>query len=164
MFKGIHKYVGVAAVLACGFGSQAFAQEKGCIVLKSVAEVETEVVNAAGEKSTQLVPAEKVVPGTTVVWTVTANNTCQQPSDQVAITNSVPAHMTFVPNSAIGPGADITYSVDGKTFGSPEQLTVQDNGATRKARADEYKHIRWSFKNSLQAGASAFASFRAVLN
>ena len=72
--------------------------------------------------------------------------------------------MTLVPNSAIGAGSDISYSLDGKTFGPPTSSPSQENGATRPARADEYKHIRWEFKNSLQPGASAFGRFRAVLN
>jgi uncharacterized repeat protein (TIGR01451 family) len=164
MFKGTYKFFGVIAVLACGAGSQAFAQEKGCIALKSVAEIEQEVVDAKGAKTTKLVPAAKVVPGTVVIWTVTANNICKQPSEKVSINNSVPEHMTFVPNSAIGPGADITYSLDGKAFDTPDQLTVQENGAARKARSDEYKHIRWAFKSSLAPGTTAHASFRAVLN
>ena len=164
MFMGTRKFIGLAAVIACSLSSQAFAQDKGCIALKSVAEIEQEVVNAAGEKSTKLVPADKVVPGTVVIWTVTANNTCKQPSDGVTINNAVPAHMTFVPNSAVGPGSDITYSLDGKSFGTSEQLTVEDNGAARQARASEYKHIRWTFRSSLAPGATAFASFRAVLN
>ena len=58
---------------------------------------------------------------------------------------------------------DVTYSLDGKTFAKPDQLTVQENGAARKARADEYKHIRWVFKTPLAAGGTATASFRAVL-
>ena len=164
MIKGTYKFLGAAALLLCSLGSQAFAADPGCIVLKSTAEIEQEVVNAKGEKSTTLVPANKVVPGVEVVWTVTANNVCKQPSDKVTINNAVPEHMTYVANSATGAGTDITYSVDGQTFGTPEQLTVKADGGTRKARADEYKHIRWVFKNSLQPGASAFARFRAVLN
>jgi hypothetical protein len=72
--------------------------------------------------------------------------------------------MTLIANSATGPGSQVTYSLDGKTFAPAGQLTVQENGVTRSARADEYKHIRWEFKNSLAPGASAYASFRAVLN
>ena len=159
------RFFSIVTLIACGFAPQAFAQTaQGCIVLKSTAEVEQEVVNAKGEKATQLVPAAKVVPGVEVVWTVTANNVCKQPSDKVTINNAVPEHMTYVADSATGPGSDITFSVDGKTFSAPAQLTVQENGAARKARADEYKHIRWEFKNALPAGASAFARFRAVLN
>jgi uncharacterized repeat protein (TIGR01451 family) len=163
MIKGF-KVFGLAAILACSVSAPAFAQAQGCIVLKSTAEVEQEVVNAKGEKSTKLVPVAKVVPGVEVTWTITASNICKQPSEKVTINNAVPEHMTYVADSASGPGTDITYSLDGKTFTSADQLTVQENGATRKARADEYKNIRWVFKDSLQPGAQGFARFRAVLN
>ena len=82
----------------------------------------------------------------------------------MTINNAVPEHMTLVPSSAVGPGSQVTYSLDGKSFAPAGKLMVQENGATRPARADEYKHIRWEFKNSLAPGASAYASFRAVLN
>ena len=163
MIKGL-KIFGFAAIAACSLSSQAFAQNQGCIVLKSVVEIEQEVINAKGEKSTQLVAAAKVVPGVEVIYTTTANNICKAPAEKVAIDNPVPEHMTYVANSAVGPGTDITYSLDGKTFGTAEQLTVKADGAQRQARADEYRHIRWVFKNSLQPGAQAFARFRAVLN
>ena len=164
MIKGNRKVLGIFALMACAFGSQAFAQTQGCIVLKSTAEIEKEVVDDKGEKSRVLVPAGKVIPGTEVVWTVTANNTCKQPSDKVTISNPVPEHMTLVPNSAFGAGSDISYSLDGQKFAPAGQLTVRENGADRAARADEYKHIRWVFKNPVQPGASAVARFRAVLN
>jgi uncharacterized repeat protein (TIGR01451 family) len=164
MIKGIRNFIGAAALIAGSLGSQAFAQSQGCIALKSVAEVEQEVVDTKGQKSVQLVPATRVVPGVVVVWTVTADNVCKQPSDKVTINNAIPEHMTYVANSATGPGADITYSLDGVSFGSADQLTVQENGAARKARADEYKHIRWMFRSSLAPGAQAVARFRAVLN
>ncbi|MEO8019229.1 MAG: hypothetical protein ABI769_15560 [Pseudomonadota bacterium] len=163
MVKGL-KILGLTAIVACGLSSQAFAQDKGCIALKSTAEVEQEVVNAKGEKSTKLVPLTKVVPGVEVIWTITANNICKQPSEKVSINDAVPEHMTYVANSAIGPGADIEFSVDGKTFAAADQLTVVESGASRKARADEYTAIRWNFKNSFAPGAQGFGRFRAILN
>ncbi len=165
MIKGL-KILGLAALFAGYVGSPAIAQtpEQGCIVLKSVAETEQVVVNAKGEKTTKLVPAATAVPGVEVIWTVTANNICKVPSDKVAINQAVPEHMTYVANSAIGPGADVEFSVDGKTFAAADQLNVVENGVTRKARADEYRHIRWSFKNSLAPGAQGFGRFRAILN
>jgi len=163
MKKGNRNYI-AAAILACSFGSQAFAQDTGCIVLKSVAEQEKEVVNANGEKTRQLAPAAKIVPGMEVVWTVTANNICKVPSEKVTINNPVPEHMNYVANSAFGAGSDITYSLDGTTFGAPTELSVTENGAKRQARADEYRNIRWVFRSPLQPGASAVARFRAVLN
>jgi uncharacterized repeat protein (TIGR01451 family) len=165
MIKGNHKFLAAAALIACGFASQVFAQgQQGCILLKSTAEIAKEVVDAKGVKSVTMVPADKVVPGVEVTWTVTANNICKQPSDKVTINNAVPAHMTYVASSATGPGADVTFSLDGKTFGHADQLTVTENGATRAAAAAEYKHIRWVFKDPLAPGATAVARFRAVLN
>jgi uncharacterized repeat protein (TIGR01451 family) len=158
------KVLAFAMLFACGMSSQAFAQQKGCIELKSTAQIEQEVVDAKGVKTKQLVEVTKVVPGAEVVWTVTASNICKQTSDAVTINNFVPEHFTYVANSATGPGADIAYSVDGKTFAKSGEVTVLESGASRKARTDEFKHIRWSFKDSLQPGASTFASFRAVLN
>ena len=163
MIKGLRIF-GLAAITACSLNSQAFAQAEGCIVLKSVAEVEEVTIDAKGEKTTKLVAAGKVVPGVEVIWSITANNTCKQPSENVTINNPVPEHMTYVANSAVGPGSDITVSVDGKAFAAASELTVQENGATRKARADEIRHIRWVFKNSLAPGAQGVARFRAVLN
>jgi len=163
MFKGLRIF-GFAAVVACGMSSQAFAQGEGCIVLKSIAEVEQVTVNAKGEKSTRLVPLAKVVPGVEVTWTITANNICKVPSEKVAINDAVPEHMTYVANSAIGPGSDVEFSVDGKTFAAADQLTVVENGATRKARPDEYRRIRWNFKNSFAPGAQGFGRYRAILN
>ena len=166
MIEGIRKHIGVIAILACSFGSQAFAQSpaKGCVALKSTAEVEQEVVDDKGVKTKQLVPVQKVVPGKEVVWTITASNICKQPSENVTINNPVPEHMSYVAGSAFGAGSVISYSLDGSTFGAPDELTVTENGAKRKARADEYRHIRWVFKSPLQPGATAVARFRAVLN
>lgn len=164
MIQGKNSWFAFIAIAASGFGSQAVAADGGCIVLKSVAEVEKTVVDDKGQKTVKLVPATKVVPGVEVTWTVTANNICKQPSEKVTINNAVPEHMTYVADSAIGPGSDISYSLDGKTFGAPALLTVKDEAGTRQARADEYRHIRWSFKESLAPGATTFARFRAVLN
>jgi uncharacterized repeat protein (TIGR01451 family) len=168
MIQGTRKIFAAATLLACGLVSQVHAQgapaDKGCILLKSTAEVAKEVVDAKGVKSVQMVTAEKVVPGVEVTWTVSANNICKVPSEKVTINNAVPVHMTYVAGSATGAGSDITFSLDGKTFAAPAQLTVVENGATRPAHADEYKHIRWVFKDSLAPGATAVARFRAVLN
>lgn len=164
MFSRNQKLFLIATLFASGFGSQAFAQANACITLTTTAEVEKEVVNDKGEKHKVMMPAGKVIPGTEVIWTVKANNVCKQASDKITINNAVPEHMTLLANSAAGPGSQVTYSLDGKVFAPAGQLLVQENGATRPARADEYKHIRWEFKNSLAPGASAYASFHAVLN
>ncbi len=140
------------------------AEPQGCITVKSVAEIEQETVNDKGERVKRLVPAAKVVPGMEVIWTVTASNVCAQAVGNVTIDNPVPEHMRYVPDSALGAGADIVFSLDGRRFAAAEQLRVRDaDGSERTARPDEYTHIRWLFRNPIEPGRMALARFRAVL-
>ena len=152
----------IAALVAASAFAPAFAQTQGCIVMKTVAEVEQETTDANGQKSKKLVPVATSVPGTEVVYTLTANNNCKQAAENVAINDPVPAEMAYVANSAVGPGSDISFSIDGKTFAKAADLKVSENGATRAARADEIRHIRWTFK-TLPPGAQALARFRAIV-
>jgi uncharacterized repeat protein (TIGR01451 family) len=145
--------------------TQALAQEKGCILLKTVAEIEQITTDARGEKSTQLVAAEKIVPGDEVIYTVSATNICDQAADHVVIDNPVPEHMNYVANTAIGPGTEVTFSIDsGFNFGKPEALKVANpEGGERLALPADYTNIRWVMRNPLKPGDVAFARFRAVL-
>jgi uncharacterized repeat protein (TIGR01451 family) len=149
-------------------GSLAVAQnpppQAGCIELKSVAEIEESFRDEQGREALRRVPVSKVVPGTQVIWTLSATNVCAAPADKVFIDNPVPEHMQLVADSVRGNGAEISYSLDGKRFAAPEQLKVVDaDGQPRAARSDEYKHIRWSFRNSIGPGQLAAATFRATV-
>jgi uncharacterized repeat protein (TIGR01451 family) len=153
------------SALLFSLAAAAHAADKGCIELKNSAEVEQEYVNEQGQKAKRLVPAAKVVPGDQVIYTVTAKNVCDKAADSIVIANPVPAHMSFVPGSALGTGTDIAYSLDGADFKAAEQLTVREaDGTTRTARADEYRAVRWAFKSSFAPGATAFVRYRAALN
>ncbi len=141
----------------------ALAADKACVELKTSGESEREVVEQ-GQKVKRLVAVDKVVPGDEIVWTITATNVCKEPTADIVIANPVPAHMTYVANSAMGAGADIAYSVDGKEFKSAAELQVRGaDGATRAARADEYRAIRWTYKAAFAPGATAFVRYRAVV-
>jgi uncharacterized repeat protein (TIGR01451 family) len=143
----------------------ALAADTGCIVVQNIAEMEQEVTDAKGIKSVKLVPAVKVVPGDTVIYTVKFRNRCDKPADNVSVDNPVPEHMAYVAGSAIGPNTEVLFSIDaGYTFGKPESLHKKDSdGAERVARASEYTNIRWVMRHPLAAGAEGFARFRAVL-
>jgi uncharacterized repeat protein (TIGR01451 family) len=156
--------LGLVVLFASAFAPSAFAQgSQGCIVVKQTAEVEQTETDAQGKKTTKVVPLVTAVPGTEVIYTTTATNNCKQPADKISISGFVPEHMTYVPGSSFSPGAQVAYSLDGKTFGTPEQVTVAENGATRKARAEEYRFFRWAFQQALQPGSSGFARFRATV-
>ena len=153
----------IAAVWMTLMAAGAYAADKACIELKTTAETEQEVVEQ-GQKVKRLAPAGKVVPGNEVVWTITAVNVCKTPTDDVVVANPVPEHMTYVANSAMGTGTDITYSLDGKEFKNAAELQVRAaDGATRAARADEYRAIRWTYKSAFAPGATAFVRYRAVV-
>jgi hypothetical protein len=71
--------------------------------------------------------------------------------------------MTYLPDTAVGPGTEVTYSVDaGRSFDAPENLRIQEpGGQLRAAAATDYTHIRWQLKNALKANSVAFVRFRA---
>jgi uncharacterized repeat protein (TIGR01451 family) len=153
-------------VISLGSGATALAQtaERGCIELKTVAEVEETYVDANGNAATRLTPAAKVVPGDEVVWTIVANNVCTTPAGDVAITNPVPEHMRYVGNSAFGPGANIEFSLDGTAFAAAGALTVAEaDGSRRTARADEYSAIRWALPRPMGPSESLVVRYRAVV-
>ncbi len=147
-----------------GAAVKAAAASGGCISLKTSAEVEVSEQDASGNRSTRLAPATKVVPGDQVVWTITAANVCDGRAERVSIENPVPMHMTYVPESAAVPGAEVRYSLDGQRFDAPAALTVRDaDGSARTARPEDYAAIRWTFSNPVAPGQVAIARFRAVL-
>ena len=143
----------------------AYAQETGHLKLMTVVQKEEVVVTDSGERKSELVPAEKVVPGDSVVYTITFENVSDESAENITITNPVPENLSYVAGSAFGPGAVIEFSVDGgERYGAPETLFVTDNGELRQATPDDYTHIRWVLQDELAAGAQGMARFRARLN
>jgi uncharacterized repeat protein (TIGR01451 family) len=152
------------ATVLLGAASVVSAQDKGCIELKTTAEVEQEYVNEQGQKAKRLLPAGKVTPGDEVVWTVTAKNVCDKPAESIVIGNPVPEHMSYVASSAMGVGTTITYSLDNQEFKDAASLTVREaDGSMRAARADEFRAIRWTYSAAFAPGATAFVRYRAVV-
>jgi uncharacterized repeat protein (TIGR01451 family) len=136
---------------------------KPCIELKNEAQLRQEYTDAQGKKAVRLVAPSKVVPGNEIVYTLTARNVCDKPATNVAVNNPVPEHMTYVPNSAAGTGAEIVYSLDNKSFAKLETLTVKNaDGSTRAARADDIKGIRWTI-GAINPGQSSAVNFHATV-
>jgi uncharacterized repeat protein (TIGR01451 family) len=152
--------------IALGGATTALAQtaERGCIELKTIAQIQEAYVDERGNEATRLVPAAKVLPGDEVIWTIVANNVCTTPAGDVAITNPVPQHMRYVGSSAFGPGAQIVFSLDGSTFASADALVVAEaDGSQRPARADEYSAIRWVLPRPMGPRESMTVRYRATV-
>jgi uncharacterized repeat protein (TIGR01451 family) len=138
--------------------------ERGCIELKTVAEIQEQYIDERGNPATRLVPAAKVVPGDEVVWTIVASNVCSAPAGDVAITNPVPQHMRYVGESAFAAGAAIEFSLDGNAFAAPAALTVTEaDGSRRQARAEEYLAIRWVLSRPMGPNESWLVRYRAAV-
>ncbi len=112
-----------------------------------------------------LVPADRVVPGEEVFYTLEIRNTGTKPLPPPTVDFAIPEHMRYIANSAVGAGAEVSYSIDGgHTFDRPENLSVvAAGGDARLATPADYTHIRWRLKHALQAKAMALARFRAVV-
>jgi uncharacterized repeat protein (TIGR01451 family) len=132
------------------------------ISVKAIAEVE-QSSQAHGHESTKLIPADRVVSGDTVIYTLEVRNTAPVSVPRPVVTYPIPTHMTYTPDSAVGPGTEVTYSVDaGRSFDAPENLRIQEpGGEPRVATAADYTHIRWQLKNTLKGNSVAFVRFRA---
>jgi len=159
-------FIVLSILLSVSFSAGAlWAQQKGSIELKAVAEQEKEVINDKGEKELTRVPAARVVPGDEVIYTINFTNMSEEPADNVVITNPVPEHMVYREGSASGSDTIITYCVDnGKTYDLPGKLTIVGaDGKKRPAKGSEYTHIRWTLQKSLIPGKKGHVSFRAQL-
>jgi len=121
------------------------------VEVTTTAEVEVVDVQPDGREVVRLESASRVIPGTEVIYTITAKNTGSQPADSVVVTNPVPLQTRYVDGSATGANTDITFSVDGgQTWGKAQSLTVTDaNGEERAATADDYTHVRWTLQSNL---------------
>jgi len=142
-----------------------FAQEQGHLNVRTTVQKEVVTVNESGEAERNLVPADTVVPGDDVVYTITFTNISDETAENIVITNPISKNLTYVQGSAFGPGTVIEFSVDnGKSFAAPEKLLVATDGDTRPARAEDFTHVRWTLQNDLLAGAQGMARFKARLN
>ncbi len=148
----------LALLLASGI-----AWSQGTLEVQTTVQKEAVMTNEDGEQVTELVPAETVVPGERVIYTITFRNTGEDPADDVVITNPISEELTYVLGSAFGPGMDLQFSVDGQSFAAADELTVVEDGETRLATPEDYTHIRWVMQSDLSAGAQGTVRFSALL-
>ncbi len=154
----------IAAAAASDAGTAGAHVSSAAIAIKAIAEVETRV-SFNGREATKLVPADRVVPGDEIFYTLEIRNTGGATVPAPSVVYPIPDHTRYVADSAIGPGAEVSYSVDGgRSFDQPENLKVAGPaGAPRPADAADYTHVRWQFKHGLRGKSVAFARFRAVV-
>jgi uncharacterized repeat protein (TIGR01451 family) len=159
--SSFHASLGLFLIIL--LGSVALGQSNsGSIAVKAIAEVELQTVKE-GREISKLAPADRVVSGDWVIYTLEVRNTARATVRAPTVTYPVPRHMSYVAESAVGPATEISYSVDGgHSFDAPENLKVQDaDGQLRPAAAADYTHIRWQLRHDLKGNSVAFVRFRA---
>ncbi|HEV7612689.1 MAG TPA: hypothetical protein VGO37_12475 [Steroidobacteraceae bacterium] len=127
--------------------------------IKLIAEVES------ASSPRKLVSADRVVPGDRVIYTLEIRNAAPTAMDAPSVTYPIPEHMRYIADSAVGPGAAVSYSIDGgRSFERAENLKVRTpEGRLRPAAAADYTDIRWQIKNSLRPNSVAYVRFRALV-
>ncbi|MDJ0917872.1 MAG: hypothetical protein QNJ05_08915, partial [Woeseiaceae bacterium] len=136
---------------------------QGTLEVQTTVQKETVTTNEDGEQVKELVPAETVIPGERVVYTITFRNTGDEPADDVIITNPISESLTYVQGSAFGPGMELQFSVDGQRFAAAEDLVIEKDGEMRAAAPEDYSHIRWILQSDLESGAQGTVRFSAQL-
>ncbi len=153
----------IAAISALiALSGNAYAQQH--LDVQTTVQKQIVVENEDGSTETQLVPAGNVVPGETVVYTITFENVGDEAADNVVITNPISDVLTYVPGSASNSSMRVEFSADGgQTFGLASELTIVNEGIERPATTSDYTHVRWVMQTELEVGGKGTASFAAVL-
>ena len=158
-------YCRFAALSALSVAALAHGQvPRDPIAIKAIAQVEVRIIEQ-GRETSKLVPADRVVPGDRVFYTLEVRNTGAAPVAAPTVIYPVPAHMQYVADSAVGPATEVSFSVDaGRSFESAENLKIRTpEGSLRAAVAADYTHIRWQLKKKMQGNAVALVRFRALV-
>jgi uncharacterized repeat protein (TIGR01451 family) len=136
------------------------------IVVETIAAVLESQLLADGTPVKKWVPATELLEGQVVYYTVRITNPGQQAAHNVVVTKPVPANTRYIADSAVAPGARVTFSIDGGlTFASARDLRIKaGQGAAKPAPPERYTHIRWQMRYPLAPGATALARFRAVFH
>ncbi len=156
-------YLLAAAGMAAASGGPGAAHGERFSV-RAIAEVEVTAVQN-GRETVTLAPADRLVPGDQVIYTLEIRNRGAMALPPPVVDYPIPKHLRYLDDSAAGPGAEVSFSVDGgHRFDRPDNLTViGTDGQAHPASAADYTHIRWQLKNILKGNSVAFARFRAVV-
>jgi uncharacterized repeat protein (TIGR01451 family) len=156
----MYKIVSLALLMSVSVHT---ANAADAIRVRAIAEVERSL-SEGDHQVKKLLPADRVVSGDHVIFTLEVRNSGTLTLDAPAVSYPIPKHMTYVAQSAVGPGVEVTFSVDGgREFDRPERLVILgSDGRTRPALAADYTHIHWQLHSHLKSHSVAFVRFRTI--
>ena len=145
--------------------AQAQSGEKPELVLTLSAQKEAAVKGPDGKAKTEWQDVKTGNPGDMIRYTIAYRNGGKSEAKDATIVDPVPKGTTYIPGSAAGEGAEITFSLDGKSFQAPPQLKYrvrQPDGSEAEllASPDMYTHIRWRLLKPVPSGGTGAVSFK----
>ncbi len=145
--------------------AQAPGAEKPELVLTLSAQKEVAVKGPDGKAKIEWQEVKTGNPGDVIRYTIAYRNGGKSEAREAVIVDPVPKGTTYIPGSAAGEGAEIAFSLDGKTFQAPPQLKYkvrQPDGteAQLTASPDMYTHIRWKLSKPVPPGGTGAVSFK----
>lgn len=135
------------------------------LTAKQSVEKEVVVQMPDGTESLTRAPAELVVPGERVVYTLSFTNDDAAPASDLVLTMPVPSEIKYMDGTASKSGAKTVYSADGgQTFAARDVLrTTGADGNARVATADDITHIRWTVAGPVAVGETGSLSYKGIL-
>ena len=157
------RFISSMAVLAVLLLPMA-AHAKPLVSVSITAEKEVTVVKN-GQKTTKKIAATRIDPGDVIFYTMNFINSGDEAATGAVLDDPIPQGTVYLPGSAFGAGAEITFSIDGgKSFKKPSLLIYEvknPNGSIdkRTASPEEYTHIRWIISR-IDAGTKGTVGFQ----
>ena len=129
-------------------------------------QVEREVAryDEGGKLVLEREPVENVAAGDVLVYSLQIHNDGDAPAVKAKVVDPIPDNTVLSPDSAVGEGALITYSIDGGTSYAPYPITrvVTLAGVDEvvPVPAEDYTHVRWTLTEPLAPGQARAAHFK----
>ena len=141
----------------------AFAEEDSPVLIETKAFVERLVINDQGQQELKRIPADRVLPGDTIIFVNTITNRANETVSDIVVGNPIPENMSYIDGSASGKNAALTFSVDGgKSFDVPGKLfALDEEGKPRQATAADFTNIKWQLLSPLPSQGTQQVEFQA---
>ena len=138
-------------------------------VLKINLKAEKEMVEQIdGKEVREIVPADEIFSGETIIYTLNVVNSGDQPATNVKVNDPIPKETALIIESVYGDDADITFSInDGKSYNKPTLLKyrMKNKDGTfdeRVATPEQYTNIQWVLE-TVPAGSTRTVGFKALV-
>ena len=158
----------VAAALHLVGATNALAADpaKPQLALTLTAQKEVTAKDAEGKPKAEWQEVRDVKPGDILKYTITYRNVGTVEARDGRIVDPVPQETSYVSGSVEGKDAEITFSLDGKTYQAPPMLKYkvrQADGteAEHDATPEMYTHIQWKLLKPVPPGGTGSVSFEA---